>query len=116
MNEIEERKNYYEKFFSSGNALSGKLNDKLELMSLICLVVFKMKKQNPDIDSKKVIELITKEDLSIPMIGYHDFLISLALKCDDLLYEIKEVDTLGYNNSNDIIKRIKTLLNEWLPF
>ena len=116
MNEIDERRNYYEHTFSSGAMASGKLEEKLELMSLICLVTFKMKKTKPEMDSRKVIEAITNIDLSVPQLGYHDFLIGLAIKCDDLLYEIKEIDTYGYKTSDEIINRIKTLLDGWFPF
>ena len=95
---------------------NGELEDKLKLIHLICLVTFKMRDKEKDIKSKEVLERLMGIKLDVSKDGYTNYLIGLSLLCDDLLFEITEISTLGYTNSNDIINEIKRLIDGWIPF
>ena len=112
----DEKLKFYSRNLSSGSTMSGKLEDKLKLIHLIYLVTFKMRDKEKDIKSKEVLERLMGIKLDVSKDGYTNYLIGLSLLCDDLLFEITEISTLGYTNSNDIINEIKRLIDGWIPF
>jgi hypothetical protein len=113
---FKDKTDLYEKYFSFGYTLNEDLSDKLKLIHLICLVTFKMRNSEPNITCREVLERILKINLDTRIEGISDYYQTLAIICQDLLYGIKNVDTLGYTNPKDIINDIKKLLENWLPF
>ena len=112
----DEKLKFYSRNLASGSTMSGKLEDKLKLIHLICLVTFKMRDKEKHIKSKEVLERLMGIKLDVSKDGYTNYLIGLSLLCDDLLFEITEISTLGYTNSNDIINEIKRLIDGWIRF
>ena len=111
----EEKVGFYLKNFSTGAFSSGKLSNKLALISLICLVTKKLREKDGNLSVKTVIEKILQRPLFYTE-AFDAFLIGLAIICEDFLYETKEIDNFGFTESKQIIAKIKELLNEWLPF
>jgi hypothetical protein len=111
----EEKVGFYVRNFSTGAFSSGKLSNKLALISLICLVTKKLREKDGNLTVKVVIEKILQRPLIITE-SFDSFLIGLSIICEDFLYETKEIDNLGFTDSKQIIAKIKELLNEWFPF
>lgn len=111
----EEKVGFYVRNFSTGSFSSGKLSNKLALISLISLVTKKLREKEGNLTVKAVIEKILQRPL-ISTQSFDSFLIGLSIICEDFLYEVKEIDNFGFTDSKQIINKIKELLNEWLPF
>lgn len=111
----EEKINFYISKFSSGAFSSGKLDNKLALISLICLVTKKLREKDGNLTVKAVIEKILQRPLN-GTIAFDAFLIGLSIVCESFLYGVTEIDNFGFKDSKQIINKIKELLNEWFPF
>lgn len=111
----EEKISFYVRNFSTGAFSSGKLSNKLALISLICLVTKKLREKDGNLTVKVVIEKILQRPLIITE-SFDSFLIGLSIICEDFLYQTTEIDNLGFTDSKQIIAKIKELLNEWFPF
>ena len=111
----EEKVGFYLKNFSSGAFSSGKLSNKLALISLICLTTKKLREKDGNLTVKVVIEKILQRPLFYTE-SFDAFLIGLSIVCEDFLYGTKEIDNFGFTESKQIIAKIKELLNEWFPF
>ena len=71
----DEKLKFYSRNLSSGSTMSGKLEDKLKLIHLICLVTFKMRDKEKDIKSKEVLERLMGIKLDVSKDGYTNYLI-----------------------------------------
>ena len=111
----EEKISFYVRNFSTGAFSSGKLSNKLALISLICLVTKKLREKDGNLTVKVVIEKILQRPLMVTE-SFDSFLIGLSIICEDFLYQTTEIDNLGFTDSKQIIAKIKELLNEWFPF
>ena len=111
----EEKISFYVRNFSTGAFSSGKLSNKLALISLICLVTKKLREKDGNLTVKVVIEKILQRPLIITE-SFDSFLIGLSIICEDFLYQTTEIDNFGFTDSKQIIAKIKELLNEWFPF
>ena len=111
----EEKFSFYVRNFSTGAFSSGKLSNKLALISLICLVTKKLREKDGNLTVKVVIEKILQRPLIVTE-SFDSFLIGLSIICEDFLYQTTEIDNLGFTDSKQIIAKIKELLNEWFPF
>ena len=111
----EEKISFYVRNFSTGAFSSGKLSNKLALISLICLVTKKLREKDGDLTVKVVIEKILQRPLIVTE-SFDSFLIGLSIICEDFLYQTTEIDNLGFTDSKQVIAKIKELLNEWFPF
>ena len=111
----DDKRSLYSSFFSSGTQTSGKMNNKLVLISLICLVSQKMSVDNKTVTPKDVIEKIVAHTLNYND-SYDHYLIGLSIVCDDMMNGVTEIDSFGLKTSGDIINKIKSILAEWLPF
>lgn len=112
---LEEKIAFYTKNFSTGYFSSEKLSNKLALISLICLVTYKMREKDKNITVKTVIEKIIQRQLSTSE-TFDSFLFGLSIICEDFMYGVKEIDNFGFKDSKQVIQKIKELLNEWMPF
>ena len=111
----EEKISFYVRNFSTGAFSSGKLSNKLALISLICLVTKKLREKDGNLTVKVVIEKILQRPLIITE-SFDSFLIGLSIICEDFLYQTTEIDNFGFTDSKQVIAKIKELLNEWFPF
>ena len=111
----DDKRTLYSSFFSSNMQTSGKMNNKLILISLICLVSQKMSVDNKTVTPKDVIEKIVGHVLNYND-SYDHYLIGLSIVCDDMMVGVVEIDSFGLKTSAEIINKIKNILAEWLPF
>lgn len=110
-----EKKEFYTKNFSIGNFTSAEgLSERLILISLITLVYLKTKEKDDEITVLKILMQITgqKADNS----GFYQVLENLSILIEDLSYDVRTADACGLTTSKDIIKKIKEILNSWIPF
>lgn len=112
---LEEKIAFYTRNFSTGYFSSEKLSNKLALISLICLVTYKMREKDKNITVKTVIEKIIQRQLNTSE-TFDSFLFGLSIICEDFMYGVKEIDNFGFKDSKQVIQKIKELLNEWMPF
>jgi len=111
---FEEREEIYSSCFSTGYLGTKNLNDRLILLSLLALVYQKMKLKDNKITHLDILLKITnqkKDDSS-----FYKFLESVAILSKDLSYGIEIIDSCGLKTSQEIINKIKELLNTWIPF
>lgn len=104
----EELQDIYSKYFSLG-FLGSDVNKKFALISLVCYITEKIKKQKPDWTHWKTLYEINKG--TVP----EDLLKGLAVICSDFAYGCTSFPTFGISNK-DIPNKIRELLGEHLPF
>ena len=83
---------------------------KLILISLICYITYKTSLKNPDITHYQIVKKLS-DKLGLP----DDFLIGLSIVCKDFSYNSTEFPTFGLKGQ-DIIKKVRTILNSYMPF
>lgn len=104
----------YNRVFSLGNFTSDDMNDKLVLISLVALANQKMKEKDATMTPLKLLMKITGEIKSNS--GFYQFLEALSIMVEDLSYGCNKIDTCGMKTSQEIINKIKEILDQWLPF
>ena len=111
--EYKEKLLLFKNCFGIGN-FGSDLNDTLILISLVGLVTSKMKDKDPEITPLRVLLKIT---------GIHDrtssiyqMLENLSILVEDLTHDQMKIDACGFKNSQEIINKIKIILDQWLPF
>ena len=104
----------YNKTFSLGNFNSEDMNDKLVLISLVALANQKMKEKDATMTPLKLLMSITGQikDNS----GFYQFLESLSIIVQDMSYGCTKIDPCGMKTSQELINKIKEILDTWLPF
>lgn len=104
----------YNKVFSLGNLNSDDMNDKLVLISLVALTTQKMREKDSTITPLKILMKITNQikDNS----AFYQFLEALSILVEDISYGCKKIDSCGMKTSQEIIKKIKEILDTWIPF
>ncbi len=104
----------YNKIFSLGKFNSDNMNDKLVLISLVALANKMMKEKDATMTPLKLLMSITGQikDNS----GFYQFLESLSIIIEDMSYGCKKIDACGMKTSQEIINKIKEILDTWLPF
>jgi len=111
----EEKQLLYTQLFSTGNFIKNKsVNDKLILISLISLVFLKLKKTKPDVKPLDILLQITKTKKDDS--AFYHMLEALSITVEDFCYENESADPCGLKSSEEIINKIKEILNLWLPF
>lgn len=108
----EDKASVYSTCFGFGTLTSPALNDKLILISLIALTANKLKDKDPNLKTIDILRKIVGKDEKY----FQNFLEGLAIKVDDLSSAVSVFDPCGLKSSNEIINKIKELLNTWLPF
>jgi len=111
-----ELENIYKEYFSTGylnpkvDSKMTSFEKKLELISLVCFVTYKMKLKNPDATHYQVLMKLS-DKLGLP----DNFIKGLSIVCQDFSYNCSEFPTFGLKGQ-DIIKEIRGILNTYLPF
>lgn len=114
--DYKEKLNFYLENYTSGGITSGKFEDKLEIYKLLCFLTFQFRRKNlSNISCKEMLEKILNRKLN-EEVSLDSYYIGISIVCDDLLYSIESIENPGYKTSLELINRLKTLLNEWLPF
>lgn len=112
-------------WFSSKTNTNVSFKDKMELYTLICFLTQQMKKKDPVKygDPIKVLSAIYQKDFAkideeTPITGENEYILGLGIVCDDLLYGTEDTIPLpaGFKNAQEIVSRIKQLIEQWLPF
>lgn len=103
----------YTKCFGS-NVFGDEMNNRLILMSLLSLTYNKMKEKNPEITPLKILMQLTNTSKSNG--HFYQMLETISIQVEDFSYQCKKIDNCGLTNSQDIINKIKQILDLWLPF
>ena len=113
------KKAIYNRIFSTGvldkegiNTIS--VSDKMVLISLISLTFIKMKVKKPEILPLDILLSITKQKKDNS--AFYQFLEALSIIVEDFSYAANTADPCGLKTSQEIISKIKELLNLWIPF
>lgn len=112
--EYKEKVVIYSRIFSLGNLNSTDLNTKLILISLIALTYQQLQKKNPQITPLDILLKITRQAKDNS--GFYQFLEGLSILVQDLSYGCTTFDSCGMKSSQEIINKIKEILNTWIPF
>jgi len=109
----DQKRDLYIKSFSFGS-IGKNVNDKLILISLLSVTYMKMKVNKPDITVLDILKSITKQapDNS----SFYQLLEALSIVVEDYSYGCTEADTCGLHTSQEIIEKIKRILESWIPF
>ena len=102
----------YERYFSLGG-IAGEIDNKFDLISLICLLTDNQKKKNPDITCYEVIEKITakgKNKLPEP------YIFGLSIVCEDFRKGSESFNNCGLKSGKEMVEKINEILDKWLPF
>lgn len=111
----EKKKDLYGDVFSLGVLNNAEtVNDKLILLSLISYTYLKLKEKNPKTTVLEILLKITKQEPDQSYFYY--FLEALAILVEELCFQSKEADNCGLKSSQEIINKIKEILNSWSPF
>lgn len=91
--------------------------DKLKLISLICFLTQKIRKNNKDTAVIEVIEKIVPDW----NVGYGNFIRNISFVCESLLHDGGVMDfppfpTFNLKTPKDMVDGIKLILNKFLPF
>lgn len=104
----------YQSCFSMGYVCTKDMNDRLVLISLVSLTYQKMKEKDKSITPLALLLKITGEKDTNS--SFYSFLEALSIIVEDISFGIEKIDACGMKTSNEIIKKIKELLNTWIPF
>lgn len=107
---LSEKKDLYSKFFSIGY-FNGDFSDRIGLISLICYITYEKQQQNPKVTPLIILNAIIKKD-PLP----EDFIEGLSIICEDFMYCCKSFPDFGLKTEKEKIKKIKSVLNTWIPF
>lgn len=102
----------YNRLFSFGYIVE--MQNKFNLISLVALTTKKMKEKNPNITALDILKKITGQQTDDS--GFYQFLETLAIVSEDMSYACTTFDACGCTSSQEIINKIKEILNTWLPF
>lgn len=109
-----DKKEVYQKVFSLGFLSSKDMNDRLVLISLLGLTYQKMKEKDSTITPLTILMKITGQTKDNS--SFYQFLEALSIIVEDFSYGIEKIDTCGLKSSQEIINKIKEILNTWMPF
>lgn len=110
----ENKKTVYDRTFSMGNLMSREMNDKLILISLVSLTYQKLKEKDKTITPLKILLKITNHPVDSS--AFYQMLECLSILVEDFSYDCTKIDPCGYSNSQEIINKIKQILDQWVPF
>jgi len=109
-----DKKEVYQKVFSLGNLESSDINDRLILISLLGLTYQKIKEKDSMITPLAILMKITGQSKDGSY--FYQFLETLSIITEDFSYGVKKFDSCGLKTYQEIINKIKELLNTWMPF
>lgn len=115
---IQEKEDVFMQLFSMGTNTNNSIDDKFELLYLICFLSFKMKERDPEKFGSplNVLQQLYGRSFS-NQTGEDSYLISLGILCKELLYGVDEIKKPeGFTNIGEICARIKDLVSQWMPF
>lgn len=106
-----ELQDIYLRYFSLGG-ITGNIDNKFALISLICYLTNKVKTTNPDASCYQVIMKVTNGGRNLG----DEYVKGLSIVCEDFLKGSTEFNTCGYKNDKEIVEGINNILEHWLPF
>ncbi len=111
--EYKEKSLLFKKVYGISN-FGDDLNNTLILFSLVALVTEKMRDKDPEISPLKILMQITKTYDKTTTV--YQMLENVSILVEDFTYPGIKLDPCGLKNSQEIINKIKNILNQWLPF
>jgi|SRR5574344_1027909 hypothetical protein len=107
-----ELQSIYNKYFSL-SGIEGEIDKKFALISLICLLTNASKKKTPDVTCYQVIRKVLElSKTNLP----DDYINGLSIVCEDFLKGSTKFNNCGLKTPNEIVSKIKEILDQWLPF
>ena len=97
--------------FNCGTYLACSLIEKFALISLLGFITRAVKKKNPNCTTFDVLYKIIK-DKNIN----REFLYNICIITDDFTENIENFELFGLKTQKDIIDKINSILENWLPF
>jgi hypothetical protein len=111
--EYADKKKLHDLSFSIGYIEGNSVEQTLVLISLLCLTYLKLKEQNPKITPFDIIKKIVGPNISS---SFSNSLENFSIIIEDLSYGHKSANSCGLKSSDEIINKIKQILNTWTPF
>ena len=115
---IQGKHDLFVQLFSLGTNTNQSIDEKFELLYLICYLSSVMKKRDPERFRKpiNVLQQLYGRDFS-DQTGEDSYLTNLAIICEELLFGVGDIKKPeGFNSGSEICARIKDLVNQWMPF
>ena len=115
---IQRKEDVFMQLFSLGTNTNASIDDKFELLYLICFLSFKMRERDPEKFKSplNVLQHLYGRSFS-DQTGEDSYLTNLAIVCKELLFGVNEIKKPeGFTNVSEICARIKDLVNQWMPF
>lgn len=115
---IQGKEDVFVQLFSMGTNTNASIDDKFELLYLICFLSSKMKERDPEKFKKplNVLQHLYGRTFS-DQTGEDSYLVNLAILSNELLYGVNEIKKpAGFTNMGEICDRIKDLVSQWMPF
>lgn len=97
--------------FDCGKYLAVPLIEKFAIISLLGFLTKSVKKKTPTCTSYDVL-LKVLEDKTID----REFLYNICIVTDDFTTDVNEFELFGLKTQKDIIDKINSILQNWLPF
>ena len=91
------------------------LEDRFALIGLICYLTNKLRAKHPDITCWEVISKIAFKEGNYTD-EYVQSLRGLSIICEDFMQGVTKFPKFGFENDKEIIKKVKEILDNWLPF
>lgn len=115
---IQGKEDVFMQLFSLGTNTNASIDDKFELLYLICFLSYKMKERDPKKfkNPLNVLQHLYGRSFS-DQTGEDSYLITLSVICKELLFGVNEMKKPeGFTNVGEICARIKDLVSQWMPF
>jgi hypothetical protein len=115
----------YAQWFSSKTNTTMSFKDKMELYTLICYLTQQLRKKDPVKYGTpiKVLGAIFNRDFEAEhepekISCEVEYIVGLGIVCADLLWGTEDAIATppGFKNGNEIVNKIKQLIEQWLPF
>lgn len=106
---FEELRQFYIDHFSLG-CINSDLGEKLVLIGLICKLTKQAQEKKPGVTHYQIITSLNK-DIFLP----ENFIVGLAIMCEDFSYHSKKFPDFGIEQKN-IISTVKNIMKSYLPF
>lgn len=108
----EELQKIYSEYFSLGY-LNTDIGSKFAVISLICFLTHKMRLKKPEVTCYQVITKVLGKELHT----YDEqFLIGLSIICEDFMKQTTEFLTFDIKTGKEMVKKIREILNTFIPF
>lgn len=109
----DEMKQYYDQYFGV-SWLNIDIEERLAVIGLICNITEKARMKSPNATCYQIIMKIMK-DSKMPE-NFQRFAKGLSIMCEDAMRNVSKFSDFGLKSNKEIIAKIKSILETYLPF